>query len=67
MKNTTKIKLILQLYTITLDMYEDENLQLTLTDKRNGEKHTLIHKNYTAVVRMAFVYMNKQIRSQEAI
>lgn len=62
-KNTTKLKLILQLYTITFDMDEDENLQLTVIDKRTGEKHTLIHKNYTAVVRKAFVYMNKQMRN----
>ena len=63
MKNTTKLKYILQLYTVTLDMDEDENLQLTLTDKRNGERHTLSHKNDTTVVRMAFVYMNKQMRN----
>jgi len=64
MKNTTKLKLILQLYTVTFDMDEDENLQMTLTDKRNGEKQTFIHSNYTAVMRMAFVYMNKQIRNK---
>jgi len=61
MKNTTKLKLILQLYTVSIDMDEDEHFQLI--DKRSGEKHTLIHKNYTAVVRMAFVYMNKQMRN----
>jgi len=44
-------------------MDEDDNLQLTLTDKRNGQKHTLTDKNYTAVMRMAFVYMNKQMKN----
>jgi len=63
MKNTTKLKLILQLFTVTFDMDEDENLQMTLTDKRNGLKHTLIHSNYTAVMRMAYVYMNKQMKN----
>ena len=63
MKNTTKFKLILQLYSVTFDMDEDDNLQLTLTDKRNGQKHTLTDKNYTAVMRKAFVYMNKQMRN----
>jgi len=63
MKNTTKLKLILQLYSVTFDMDEDDNLQLTLTDKRNGQKHTLTDKNYTAVMRMAFEYMNKQMKN----
>jgi len=61
MKNTTKLKLILQLYTVSFDMDEDENLQMTITDKRNGKKETFIHANYTAVVSKAFVYMNKQM------
>lgn len=62
MKNTTKLKLILQLFTVSFDMDEDDNLQMTLTDKRSGEKHALTHKNYTAVMRMAFVFMNKQMK-----
>ena len=44
-------------------MDEDENLLLTLTNKRNGEKETFVHKNYTAVMRQAFVYVNKQKKS----
>ena len=64
MKNTTKLKLILLIYIVSFDLNEDENLQMTITDKRNGEKETFIHKNYTAVVGMAFVYMNKQIRKR---
>jgi len=63
MKNTTKLKLILLKYSVTFDMDEDENLLMTITDKRHGEKETFVHKNYTAVVRKAFVYMNKQIRN----
>jgi hypothetical protein len=62
MKNTTKLKLILRLYTVLFDMDEDENLQLTLADKRNGERHTLTHKSYSAAVGLAFVFMNKQIK-----
>ena len=62
MKNTTKLKLILQKYTVSFDMDEDENLLITLTDRKHGEKETFVHKNYTAVVRKALVYMNKQMR-----
>jgi hypothetical protein len=67
MKNTTKLKLILIRYSVTFDMDEDENLQLTLSDKKDRAKQTFIHKNYTAVVRMAFVYMNKEARKSAYI
>jgi len=62
MRNTTKLKLVLQLYTVSLDMDEDGNLQMTLTKKRNGEEQTFLHKNYSAIVGQAFVFMNKQIK-----
>ena len=62
MKNTTKLKSILQIYIVSFEMDEDEILQLTLTNKRNGEKETFVHKNYTAVMRQAFVFMNKQTK-----
>jgi hypothetical protein len=66
MKNTTKLKLILQIYIVSFEMDEEENLLMTLTDKRHGEKETFVHKNYTAVMRQAFVYMNKQMRKHNA-
>ena len=63
MKNTTKLKLILQVYIVSFEMDEDERLQLTLTNKKNGEKQSFVHKNYTALMRQAFVFMNKQTKS----
>jgi hypothetical protein len=62
MRNTTKLKLILQLYNVSLEMDEDEVLHFTLMDKRTGERYTIIDKSYTVVVRRAFVYMNKEMR-----
>jgi hypothetical protein len=62
MKNTTKLKIILQLNTVTFDMDNDGNLNMAIIDKRNGEKQTFIHQNYTAIVRMAFSYMNKKLK-----
>jgi hypothetical protein len=62
MRNTTKLKYILQLYKASLEMDEEELLHLTLTDKRNGESQTFIDKSYTVVVQRAFVFMNKEIK-----
>ncbi|HTA84516.1 MAG TPA: hypothetical protein VK783_16350 [Bacteroidia bacterium] len=62
MKNTTKLKSILKSYVVSFEMDEDENLLLTLTNKRNGEKESFVHKNYTAVMRQAFAFMNKQTK-----
>ena len=61
MRNTTKLKLILQLYNVALEMDEDEILHFTLIDKRNGESQTFIDKSYSVVVQRAFVYMNKKM------
>ena len=62
MRNTTKLKLILQLYNVSLTMDEDEILHFTVVDKRTGERYTIIDKSYTVVVRRAFVYLNKEMR-----
>jgi hypothetical protein len=62
MRNTTKLKYILQLYTLSIEMDEEENLHFTIIDKRNGERNTIIDKSYIVVVRRAFVYMNKKLK-----
>ena len=62
MRNTTKLKLILQLYNVSLEMNEDEVLHFTLVDKRTGKNYTITDKSYTVVVRRALVYMNKEMR-----
>ena len=64
MKNTTKLKYILQLYTVTIEMDEEEFLHFTLTNKRTGERITVIDKSYSVVVGKAYVYMNKQLKKQ---
>jgi hypothetical protein len=61
MRNTTKLRLILQLYNVALEMDEDDILYFTLIDKKNGESQTFIDKSYTVVIRKAFMYINKNV------
>ena len=61
MRNTTKLKHILQLYTVNLDMDEDEKLHLTIIHKSKSTSHTFIDKAYSTVVGKAFSYMMKEL------
>ncbi|HTB32268.1 MAG TPA: hypothetical protein VK808_09600 [Bacteroidia bacterium] len=63
MKNTTKLKYILQLYTVTIEMDEEELLHFMVIDKRTGERITFIAKSYSVVVGKAYVYMNKRLKN----
>ena len=65
MRNTTKLKNILQLYTVSIDMDEDGNFQLTLIDKRDRITQTFIAKSYSVVMSQAFSHMMKQIKIKE--
>ena len=62
MKNTTKLKYVLQLYTVTLDMDEEDNLHLTITNKRNGDSQAFTDKAYSIVISKAFGYMKKNLK-----
>lgn len=61
MRNTTKLKHILQLYTVTLDMNDDGEMQLMVFDKRDNSSEEFINKSYSVVVDKAFRYMMKKI------
>jgi hypothetical protein len=62
MKNTTKLKYILQLYTVSLDMDDDGSIYLTVINKRTGESETFSDKAYSIVVGKAFGYMKKKLK-----
>ena len=62
MRNTTKLKYILQLYTITLDMDDDGTIFLAVTNKRTGDSQTFTDKSYSIVIGKAFGYMNKNMK-----
>ncbi|MEO5571977.1 MAG: hypothetical protein ABIT08_14840 [Bacteroidia bacterium] len=64
MKNTTKLRHILQLYTLTLDVDDDENFHAVLVSKRNHTSCTFIDKAYSAILAKAFGHMMKEIKSK---
>lgn len=64
MRNTTKLKNLLQLYVVSLDMDEDDNFHLTLLSKRNKTSATFFDKAYTSVIGKAFSYMLKDLKQQ---
>jgi len=64
MRNSTKLKTLLQLYTITLDMDDDESIHLTLKNKRTGATETFVHETYTRVIEKAFAYMKKGLKNE---
>ncbi|MBS1585986.1 MAG: hypothetical protein JSS82_10635 [Bacteroidetes bacterium] len=61
MRNTTKLKHILQLYSVTLDMSEDGQMHLMVFDKRDNSSEEFINKSYSAVVDKAYRYMMKRL------
>ncbi len=65
MKNTTKLKHILQLYTIFLEMDEDNNLHFTVINKNTNEEEVFIDKAYSVVIRKAYSHMLKMLKLQE--
>lgn len=62
MRTTTKLKHILQLYTITIDMDEEAQMHLMIFDKNDNSSEEFINKSYSVVVDKAFRYMMKKIR-----
>jgi hypothetical protein len=63
MKNTTKLKNILQLYTVSLDMDDEGRFHLTLIHKRSKGSTTFIDKGYTVVVGKAFSHMTRGLKT----
>ena len=65
MRNTTKLKNILQLYTISLDMDDDMNYYLTVISKRTKSAETFIDRSYSVVIGKAFSHMMKGVKSSQ--
>lgn len=61
MRSTTKLKHILQLYTVALDMNEDGEMHLMVFDKKDNSSEEFINKSYSVVVDKAFRYMIKRL------
>lgn len=65
MKNTSKLRNILQLYTISLDMDEDNLFHLTMNSKTGSASVTFADKAYTVAVGKAFSHMMKEVKAGE--
>jgi hypothetical protein len=61
MRTTTKLKHILQLYTVALDMNEDGQMHLMIFDKKDNSSEEFINKSYSVVVDKAFRHMIKRL------
>ncbi len=61
MRNTTKLKHILQLYSVALDMDDDGQMHLMVFDKKDNSSEEFINKSYSVVVEKAFRYMMKRL------
>ena len=63
MRNTTKLKILLQKYTVTLNRDEDEIFVLLLTDKNTGKMQEFDGKSYSAVIQKAYSYLLKVLKT----
>ena len=64
MRNTTKLKHILHLYTLTLDMDDEEQFYLVITDKRNGDSKTFTEKTYSGIINKAYSHLLKNTKAK---
>ena len=64
MRNTTKLKILLQKYTVSFDMNDDETFVLLLTDKSNNEMHEFEGASYSVVVAKAYSYLLRILKEQ---
>lgn len=62
MKNTTKLKNILQVYAVTFNINDQEELILSITHKANQNTYTFTNKSYTAVISKAFSHLMKEVK-----
>ena len=65
MKNTTKLKNVLQLYTVQLDMDDESRFILTMRDKRTGYSETFADKSYSVVIAKSFSLMKRELKFKE--
>jgi hypothetical protein len=62
MRNTSKLKILLQKYTVTLNRDEDEIFILLLTDKNTGKIQEFDGKSYSSVIQKAYSYLLRVLK-----
>jgi len=66
MRNSTKLKIILEIYSLSIEMDDDEAIHVTAINKLTGAKETFIDKTYTRVIEKVFAYMKKQLKESHS-
>ena len=64
MRNTTKLKLLLQKYTVSLDLNDDETFLLILSDKSTNNMHEFVGKSYSVVISKAYSFMIRVLKNE---
>jgi len=62
MRNTTKLKLVLQLYSMTVDLEENAHWILIMRHKITGAMETVEGDSWSAVVEKAYRILKKRIK-----
>ena len=65
MRNTTKLKILLQKYTVTLNTDDDEIFKLRLTDKNKGNMQDFKGASYSVVLAKAYSYLLKVLKNPQ--
>lgn len=65
MRNSTKLKILLQKYSITLERDDDEQFILLLTDKNTGKMEEFEGKSYSTVLSKAYSYLMRVLKNPE--
>jgi hypothetical protein len=61
-RNTTKLKILLQKYTVSLDMDDQESFVLVLTDKTNNNMHEFEGASYSIVLAKAYSFLLRTLK-----
>jgi hypothetical protein len=62
MRNTTKLKAVLQHYHLDLSMNDQELMVVNLFHKQTGEAMTFEDPSYSKLISKAYSYMNKRLK-----
>jgi hypothetical protein len=65
MRNTTKLKAVLQDYDIDLSLKDTEEIAMTIVDKKSGSYTIFENKSYSALISKAYSFANKKRKTGE--
>lgn len=63
MRNTTKLKMILQKYAVSIQLDLDEQWNLVLTDLDTSERFAIQEKSYSAAISKAYSQLLRALKT----